>query len=196
MQARHASRRRPPRARSLAVALLSVGTGGCSLAAEGTVQFEPAPVGSGDEGARVGVIVVDGVTPRLETKSAHGNMPTYQVRGRRYHVLHSSRGYDERGVASWYGEPFHGRRTSSGETYDMHQLSAAHRTLPLPTYVEVTNLENGRQIVVRVNDRGPFHDGRIIDLSYAAARKLDIVGPGTAQVRVRALDPAAVDRQE
>lgn len=131
------------------------------------------------------------VVPRAEPPSRAGNMAQYEQSGRTYRVLESSYGYDERGIASWYGEEFQGRRTSSGESYDMHQLSAAHRTLPLPTYVEVTNLSNGRRVIVRVNDRGPFHepDARIIDLSYAAAVKLDIGRSGTAPVRVRALEP-------
>jgi rare lipoprotein A len=105
-----------------------------------------------------------------------------------YHVLASSEGYQQRGRASWYGRKFHGRRTSSGETFDMHKISAAHRTLPLPTFVEVTNLNNGKRLVVRVNDRGPFHDDRIIDLSYAAAVKLGFAEQGTAAVEVRALN--------
>jgi rare lipoprotein A len=106
-------------------------------------------------------------------------------------VLDSSFGYDERGFASWYGEEFHGRPTSSGETFDMYALSGAHRTLPIPTYVRVTNLTNGRSVVVRVNDRGPFRDpdSRIIDVSYAAALRLDMVREGTASVRVQALEP-------
>ena len=114
---------------------------------------------------------------------------TYEVFGVRYQVLDSAEGYEETGMASWYGEAFHGRPTASGETYDMNGRSAAHRTLPLHTWVEVTNLENGRSLVVRVNDRGPFAhtDSRILDLSYGAARELDMVGPGTARVRVRAL---------
>jgi rare lipoprotein A len=104
-------------------------------------------------------------------------------------VLDSAEGYVERGVASWYGSKFHGRRTSSGETYDMHAMTAAHKSLPLPTYVRVTNLRNGRSTVLRVNDRGPFHANRIIDLSHAAARKLDIIRQGTGLVEVRALMP-------
>jgi rare lipoprotein A len=94
-------------------------------------------------------------------------------------------------MASWYGPEFQGRRTSSGEPYDMYAMTAAHTSLPLPTYVEVTNLENERRVVVRVNDRGPFHEDRIIDLSYVAAWKLGMIGRGTARVRVRALEPAA-----
>jgi rare lipoprotein A len=118
-------------------------------------------------------------------------MAQYRQFGETYRVLDSSRGYDERGIASWYGEPFHGRRTSSGERYDMHALTAAHRTLPLPSWVEVRNLNNGRAVVVRINDRGPFHDPerRIIDLSYAAAVRLGIDASGTAPVRVRAIEP-------
>lgn len=127
------------------------------------------------------------LVPRAEPRSPYGNPDSYEVFGKRYRVMDSSDGYVERGVASWYGREFHGRRTSSGESYDMHALSAAHRTLPLPTYVEVTNLENGRKVVVRINDRGPFHGDRIIDLSYAAAVKLGMAGKGTARVEVRAL---------
>ncbi|EIC19730.1 septal ring lytic transglycosylase RlpA family protein [Thiorhodovibrio frisius] len=127
--------------------------------------------------------------PKVEPKSKHGNMSSYVVMGRRYETKDSSKGYVERGQASWYGNKFHGRRTSSGEVYDMHQMTAAHKTLPLPSYVQVTNLENGRVAVVRVNDRGPFHGGRIIDLSYAAARKLGVVAAGTAKVEVRSIDP-------
>lgn len=115
---------------------------------------------------------------------------TYEVMGDTYRVLGSPRGYRERGVASWYGEAFHGRPTASGEAYDMYRLSAAHRTLPLHTWVEVTNLDNRRSLVLRVNDRGPFvhTDERIIDLSWAAARELGVIGPGTAPVEVRALE--------
>lgn len=125
--------------------------------------------------------------PRAETRSRYGNPSSYVVFGRRYHVMSNSQGYVERGIASWYGRKFHGRRTSSGEPYDMHGMTAAHKSLPLPTYVQVTNLKNGRTTVLRVNDRGPFHENRIIDLSYAAARKLDILDEGTGLVEVRAL---------
>ena len=126
-----------------------------------------------------------------EPRSRGGNRSEYEQWGETYRVLDTSEGYDERGVASWYGEPFHGRQTSSGATYDMYELTAAHRTLPLPSYVEVTNLANGRSVVLRVTDRGPFHDPdrRIIDVSYTAALKLGMVGAGTAAVRVRALEP-------
>ena len=125
--------------------------------------------------------------PREEPLARYGNHSPYEVFGKRYTVMESSAGYDETGLASWYGAKFHGRRTSSGEPYDMYRASAAHRSLPLPTYAEVTNLDNGKQVIVKVNDRGPFHSDRIIDLSYAAAVKLDMVNQGTARVRVRTL---------
>ena len=129
--------------------------------------------------------------PIFEESSRYGNMPEYDEFGVSYRVLDTSEGYEESGIASWYGDPFHGRRTSSGETYDMYRMSAAHRTLPLPSYVQVTNLDNGRSVVLRINDRGPFVDPdlRIIDVSYAAALKLGLVGPGTAPVLVKALEP-------
>ena len=126
-------------------------------------------------------------------RSDRGNPPFYDVLGKRYHVLPSSAGYHARGVASWYGRDFHGLSTSSGETYNMHAMTAAHTTLPIPTWVEVTNLANGERVIVKVNDRGPFVDNRIIDLSYAAAVKLDIVRNGTARVEVRALGAAPGD---
>lgn len=131
------------------------------------------------------------LVPRAEPPAASGNMATYERGGRSYRVLDWSYGYDERGTASWYGEQFHGRPTSSGELFDMNQLSAAHRTLPLPTYVRVTNLANGQSVILRVNDRGPFSDtnNRIIDVSYAAAIRLGMVRTGTANVRVEAVEP-------
>ncbi len=131
--------------------------------------------------------------PRVEPHSRYGNPASYRVLGRRYHVMKSSNGYVERGIASWYGTKFHGRRTSSGEPYDMYAMTAAHKTLPLPTYVEVRNLDNGRTAIVKVNDRGPFHANRIIDLSYAAATKLGILGRGTGLVEIRAIDPRRHD---
>ena len=131
--------------------------------------------------------------PRQEYKSRMGNPAFYDERGVRYRVLETSKDFVERGIASWYGDYFHGRPTSTGEPYDMHAMSAAHKTLPLPTYVRVTDLDTGNRVVVRVNDRGPFVEGRIIDLSYAAALRLGITTKGTARVEVRALDPPAVD---
>jgi rare lipoprotein A len=130
---------------------------------------------------------VPDAVPRSEPPSRWGNKSPYTVLGKRYSVLPSAEGYRQRGVASWYGKKFHGHTTSNGEVYDMYQMSAAHKSLPLPSYVRVTNLDNGRQVVVRVNDRGPFHDGRVIDLSYAAAYRLDMLGKGTARVEVEAI---------
>lgn len=126
--------------------------------------------------------------PRPEPRSRYGNGPIYEVLGSRYRVLDSGRGYSERGVASWYGKKFHGKPTSSREIYDMHELTAAHRTLPLPSWVRVRNLKNGKSVVVRVNDRGPFVGNRLIDLSYAAAVRLDMVDEGTTLVEVTAID--------
>lgn len=123
-------------------------------------------------------------------RSKSGNPPFYEVYGVRYSVMKSSVGYKERGVASWYGKKFHGRSTSSGERYDMYKMTAAHKSLPLPTIVRVTNLNNGKSIVVRVNDRGPFVKNRIIDLSYSAAIALDMTREGTAMVEVEALTAA------
>ncbi len=137
----------------------------------------------------VQVQAVPDAVPQFEPRSRYGNPPFYDVFGKRYYVLSSSSAYVERGVASWYGPGFHKIRTSTGEPYDMYGMTAAHKTLPLPAYVRVTNLQNGRSVVVRVNDRGPFVDNRIIDLSYTAAAKLDMLRNGTAMVEVRAIDP-------
>lgn len=125
--------------------------------------------------------------PKKEPRSRYGNPKSYTVLGRTYHVLDSAEGFTERGIASWYGNKFHGKRTSSGEPYDMYAMTAAHKTLPLPVHVRVTNLDNGKSVVVRVNDRGPFKEGRIIDLSYAAAHKLAMTGTGTARVEIQTL---------
>ncbi len=127
--------------------------------------------------------------PKNEPLSKYGNMASYEVFGKTYYTLASNAGYVERGIASWYGKKFQGRRTSSGEPYDMYKMTAAHKTLPLPSYAEVTNIDNGRKVVVRINDRGPFHDDRLIDLSYSAATKLGITAKGTGRVEVRAINP-------
>lgn len=139
---------------------------------------------------------IPNAVPRNEPLSRYGNPASYVVYGKRYYTLPSSSGYREVGLASWYGTKFHGKRTSSGEPYDLYGMTAAHKTLPLPTYVEVTNLDNDRSVIVKVNDRGPFHDDRLIDLSYTAAVKLDILGHGTGKVEVRAIEaglPLAAD---
>nr|WP_286009923.1 septal ring lytic transglycosylase RlpA family protein [Larsenimonas salina] len=132
--------------------------------------------------------IVDAV-PKDEPRSRSGNRSTYSVWGKTYHVLDTSKGYAATGLASFYGTKFQGYATASGELYDMYTMSAAHKTLPLPTYARVTNLDNGRSVIVKVNDRGPFHDDRLIDLSYAAAYRLDILKQGTGRVRVEAIDP-------
>ncbi len=132
---------------------------------------------------------VPDAVPRVEPRSKYGNPESYVVLGRRYNVMKTANGFRQRGIASWYGSKFHGHRTSSGETYNMYAMTAAHKSLPLPSYVRVTNLENGKSIVVRVNDRGPFHDNRIIDLSYTAAKKLNITASGTGKVEIRYINP-------
>ena len=140
----------------------------------------------------------DDPVPRPEPLSRYGNGPNYEVFGKRYTVMPSSADYQERGVASWYGKKFHGRLTSNREPYDMYQMTAAHKSLPLPTYVRVQNLKNDKSVIVRVNDRGPFAHNRIIDLSYAAAMKLDMIRDGTSLVEVTAItfDEPGVDAPE
>lgn len=128
------------------------------------------------------------IVPRADPITAAGNKSPYRVHGKTYRVLPDHRGYRERGVASWYGRKFNGHATSNGEIFDYYKLSAAHKSLPIPCYVRVTNLENNLSVVVRVNDRGPFHDERLIDLSYAAAVRLGFANQGTARVEVQALD--------
>lgn len=139
------------------------------------------------------VMAIPDAVPKVEPRSRYGNPASYVVYGTRYYVMPSSDNHVERGIASWYGDKFHGKRTSSGDPYDMYGMTAAHKTLPLPTYARVTNLSNGRSIVVKINDRGPFIGNRIIDLSYTGAAKLGLIGHGTGMVEVRALDPRRAD---
>jgi rare lipoprotein A len=157
---------------------VGVGTAGPSLTSADGLDFDAIP---------------DAV-PRDEFKARSGNPETYEIDGVTYRVMNTSSGYRQEGVASWYGGYFHGRTTSSGEVYDMYLMTAAHKSLPLPTYVRVTHLANGRSVVLKVNDRGPFVDDRIIDLSFAAATKLGMAAIGTARVEVVALDPPARER--
>ena len=145
-------------------------------------------VGDGPSSLKISAADVHDAVPVDEPRARYGNHSPYTVLGKTYTVLPTSKGYHERGIASWYGSKFHGRRTSSGEPYDMHLATAAHKSLPLPTYAEVTNLDNGRKMIVKINDRGPFHEDRIIDLSYAAAIKLGVDQTGTARIDVRAID--------
>ncbi len=133
--------------------------------------------------------------PRAEPLSDTGNPESYVVYGQRYFVDFNASDFRQQGVASWYGTKFHGRKTSSGEIYDMYAMTAAHKTLPLPSYVKVKNLHNDKQVIVKVNDRGPFVDGRVIDLSYAAAQKLGIINNGTADVEIEMLLPANTTNQ-
>ena len=140
---------------------------------------------------------IPNAVPEFVPRALHGNPPFYDVDGRRYYVLATADGYEATGVASWYGPTFNGMRTADGDRYNMYAMTAAHKTLPLPCYVRVTNLGNGRSIVVKVNDRGPFVANRLIDLSYVAAAKLGMLGTGTALVDVRAItfsDPAVLSR--
>jgi len=152
----------------------------------------PPEPGDGPSDRKLTAADVADAVPRSEPLARYGNHSPYEVFGKKYRVMASSRGYRERGTASWYGSKFHGRRTSSGEPYDMHLATAAHKTLPLPTYAEVTNLDNGRKVIVKINDRGPFKDDRIIDLSYGAALRLDMIATGTARVEVRAIDTGPI----
>ena len=138
----------------------------------------------------VDVSGIPDAVPRHERITIAGNKSPYTVLGKTYTVMKTSQGYREKGIGSWYGTKFHGRNTSNGEVYDMYKMTAAHKTLPIPSYVKVTNLNNGRSVIVRVNDRGPFHAGRIIDLSYAAAKKIGYSSHGTAPVEVEAIQPA------
>ena len=128
--------------------------------------------------------------PLDEARSRYGNPETYEALGKRYRVMpEAPKGFRENGRASWYGKKFHGRRTANGETYDMFKMTAAHKTLPLPTYARVINKSNGKSVVVRINDRGPFHPGRIVDLSYAAAARLDLLHVGSAEVELQVITP-------
>jgi len=137
---------------------------------------------------------VKDAVPRSEPLSSTGNKP-YVVFGKQYVPLKSNKGFRQKGTASWYGKKFHGKRTSSGEAYDMYQMTAAHTVLPIPSYAQVTNLNNGRSIIVRVNDRGPFKHNRVMDLSYAAALKLDVVKSGTGRVEIVAIGDSTSVRQ-
>jgi len=150
----------------------------------------PAVIRDSGPSGPVDVSSIPNAQPRFEVRTRAGNKSPYTVLGKTYRVLPGSDGFRERGIASWYGNKFHGRKTSNGEVYNMYGMTAAHKNLPIPSYVKVTNLDNGRSIVVRVNDRGPFHEGRVIDLSYAGASKLGYLKQGTARVEVETLPMA------
>lgn len=169
----------------LAALLVSVALAACGTVPRGGGYYlDDGP----DAAPAVDVSKIPDAIPKHEPRAAYGNN-AYTALGTRYTPMTDARGYRERGVASWYGKKFHGRPTSSREPYDMYAMTAAHKTLPLPSYVRVRNLQNGRAVVVRVNDRGPFLHDRVIDLSYAAAHKLGIAGTGTGLVEVEAVEP-------
>jgi len=179
--------------------VLPVAVVGLLLAACGSTPPRPSPSPSPSTPERstpppppADLDAIADPVPRAEARSQRGNPVSYEVFGKRYFLLPASDGYKERGVASWYGPDFHTRPTSSGEPYDMYAMTAAHKTLPIPCYARVTNLANGRSIVVRINDRGPFVDNRIIDLSYTAAHKLDMTRAGTTFVEVEVITPGSL----
>lgn len=164
------------------------------LSACGTLRRTPEPLPPPKPVAGVpkpprDLAAIPDAVPRREPFSRYGNPEKYEVFGKTYRVQRSARGHVERGLASWYGPGFHAERTSSGEPYDMYAMTAAHKTLPIPVYVRVTNLKNNRSVIVRVNDRGPFVGDRIIDLSYTAAWKLDMLRDGTTPVEIRVIEP-------
>jgi rare lipoprotein A len=174
--------------RRLAWALAPLVLAGCSTLPREAPRSAPAPsTAVPPPPSAADLAAIPDAIPRAEPRSRYGNPASYEVFGRRYAVLPSAEGYVERGTASWYGPGFHAERTSSGEPYDMYGMTAAHKTLPIPVVARVTNLRNGRSVVVRINDRGPFVGDRIVDLSYAAAWKLDMLREGTAPVELRVL---------
>jgi rare lipoprotein A len=177
---------------SVIAIVLCIALAGCSLSRRQPEKPHASiPSGSAVPAPPADVLSIPDAVPRPEPRGTRGNPPFYEVFGKRYYVLASSEGFVERGTASWYGPGFHAAATSMGEPYDMYGMTAAHKTLPLPAYAEVTNLRNGRKVVVRINDRGPFVGDRIIDLSYTAAAKLDMLLAGTAPVEVRVITPGA-----
>jgi rare lipoprotein A len=176
-----------PQIFAIFLSILPLFLAGCSTLHRHHHDGKPADFNSFDASK------VPDAIPKPEPLSKYGNPKSYVALGSRYHVLTSSQGFTQTGLASWYGTQFHAVRTSSGEHYDMYKMTAAHKTLPLPTYVRVTNLKTGKSIIVKVNDRGPFVEDRIIDLSFVAAKKLGVTGHGTALVKIEAIDPKHLD---
>jgi len=174
---------------SITTLLMLITLGGCSYHSPQTPPNQ-APIQDGPPKVRKDMTGITDAIPKPEALARYGNHSPYTVLGKTYEVMPSSEGYQREGIASWYGEKFSGRPTSSFEPYDPYAMTAAHKTLPLPTYVKVTNLENQKTVVVKVNDRGPFHDDRIIDLSYAAASKLGYMAKGTARVHIEVIATA------
>lgn len=163
------------------ILILALAMGACSTTRKGGYYLDDGPDSRPQD-----VSQVKEPAPKAEPLSKGGNKP-YVVFGKTYRPLKTAAGYSRKGISSWYGKKFHGRKTSSGEKYDMYKMSAAHKTLPLPSFVRVRNLDNNRSVIVRVNDRGPFLHNRLIDLSYAAAHRLDIIRTGTGRVEVTAI---------
>lgn len=188
--------------RKIAVIALVFGLAGCetmSTRDPGVTTRDPnVPTAEKDRGPDQSVDVshIPDPVPRAELRTIAGNRTPYRVLGRTYNVLEKPEGYSERGVASWYGKKFHGKRTSNGELYNMFGMTAAHKTLPIPSYVRVRNLQNDRSVIVRVNDRGPFHGDRVIDLTYSAAKKLGFENVGTARVLVEYIDPHSYQAEQ
>ena len=172
------------------LSLLSLILCSCGGGQRYTQRYDSAPLTQPEN-----LITTPDAIPTDEPRSRGGNPTSYTVFGKKYYVSRESKNFQQQGMASWYGEKFHGHKTSNGEVYNMYAMSAAHKTLPIPTYLEVTNLRNSKKVIVRVNDRGPFHGNRIIDLSYVAAAKLDMLGQGTAHVKIRALDTQRLTSQ-
>lgn len=158
------------------------------LAQLGACSSNPYLIEKDGAGKAIDASVIPNATPKPEPITNAGNKSPYVVFGKTYVVMPTSKGYSETGIASWYGTKFHGRLTSNGEVYNMYGMTAAHKSLPIPSYAKVTNVENGRSVIVRINDRGPFHDSRLIDLSYVAAMKLGYANKGTAKVIVETID--------
>ena len=169
----------PAQPQRLAILLIALCLGACSLTPG--VEKDGA-------GKRIDTTVIPDATPKSEPITNAGNKSPYEVFGKTYRVLPTSKGYKETGIASWYGTKFHGRLTSNGEIYNMYGMTAAHKSLPIPSYARVTNVANGSSVVVRINDRGPFHGERLIDLSYVAAMKLGYADKGTAKVLIEVID--------
>ncbi len=194
--------------RTLALAGLTLIVAGCASQPRSTSSSGSAPSPQASKGGgyyqndgppddeNIDLASIPDAIPRDEPHSRYGNPASYEALGKTYYVLPSAAGFTQTGRASWYGKQFHGRRTSSGEPYNMFKMTAAHKRLPIPSYVRVTNLDTGKQVIVRVNDRGPFHDGRIIDLSYVAARRLDVVAHGSVPVRIETVTPATLKAEK
>ena len=177
------------------MALLLVILSGCESTPQrdndGLIDIIPTKEKDSGPSRPVDLSQLPDAVPRKEKRTLAGNKSPYKVKGIVYHVMNDGRGYQQEGIASWYGRKFHGNTTSNGEIYNMYAMTGAHKTLPIPAYVQVENLENNRKVIVRINDRGPFAKGRIIDLSYAAAQKLGYADSGTSRVRVTYIDTSS-----